>query len=494
MMPWPAETLLQGRYRIVRELQQREATITYQALDLERQEPVILKCLNLGQLHDWQSYELFERELHVLAGLDHPRIPALRDHFELDQPGETGQSGQQNQRFAVLVLQLIAGQTLRERLQAGWRLNQDTARELAIQALEILIYLQSRQPPLIHRDIKPDNLLLDAENRLYLLDFGAARSYHHNPTHTAVGTFGYMAPEQALGQPPQPASDLYALGMTLVELLTRQSPQSLPRRDLHLDLQGLLNVSPAFQHWLEQMLEPDAKQRLFNAQQALNRLESGQEPDSDRPLPGTRLSIRHTNQQLLIQIHPAPLRSLLQGPILKRLLLSLGFALGLVIFAWLCLFSLMVWVNEVQKLTGLSDYAQTAGWAHQLGQAFALLSRLFIVWWVLRQTEAPLRLQTLRLQGGQLSYEVAGCLSRRSRLFDLANITSLGVTASGMMIETRPKRFLPVQAPLQAWLRSYGVPAPLSGPEQLLLQSELKRYLRLTLSEDQARTLLDNSF
>ncbi len=494
MSPW-SEEILQGRYQIIQLLQQRNSTLTYQALDLKTQQQVILKCLNIAQLQDWQSYELFERELKILAGLNHPRIPKLVDHFELEQ------SQPEQKRFSVLVLELIQGQTLRQRLNTGWLLDEASARDLLIQALEILIYLQSQPTPMIHRDIKPDNLMLDDHQQLYLLDFGAARSYHPDPSQTAVGTFGYMAPEQALGQPPLASSDLYALGMTALELLTRQAPQVLPRQDLHLDFQslqsqGLLNVSAEFQNWLQQLVEPDPKQRFYNAQQALNRLKSGQS-HSHRPAPGTHLLIRQFSDaggQLIIQIYPSRISSLLQMPILKRLLVSLAFAIGIVWSCWLALFILLFWIDQFYYLLDGVANDQLSGITRQIVAGFDWLCRLFILWRVLRQAEAPLRLQTFKLEGILLTYQTEGWLSRRRRVFDLHQVSSLSVRASGMVIETQPLPFLAVQAPLQRWLRPYQVPAPLTEIEQQLIQTELKRYILQALPPDKARTLLDNSF
>lgn len=487
MSPWPADFVLNGRYQVMSCLQQREATTTYRALDLHSQQTVIIKCLNLQELQDWQAYQHYEQEVEVLAKLQHPRIPELLSHFELVTDG---------QRQAVLVLQEINGQTLRERLQAGWKVNEATARDLAEQALAILNHLQNQQPPLVHRDIKPDNLLLDTDNQLYLLDFGAARN-SLNPSETVAGTFGYMAPEQALGQQAQPVSDLYALGMTLLELLTRQPPQQLPRKDLHIDFQGLLNVSPTFQHWLEQMLEPDIKRRLFNAQEALNRLMSEQLPElgKSRPLAGTHLHLQPLPDGVLLQIAPRPWQSLLQMPFLKVLLRSLGLAIVKVVVIW-CFFIALVIGFDLMGfgIFGIEEAATNSAPSRWLASYLGTFCRLYIFWHVLRQVETPLRPQTLRLQGQYLSYEVAGWLSRRKLKFDLSQVRSLTISANGVTVEDKLLPFLPAQAPLQAWLCNKRIPAPLTDTEQQLLQREFKRHLRQHLPPATAQHLLSNSF
>lgn len=479
MKPWPAQTLIQERYQIISCLQQREATSTYRALDLQTHQQVILKSLSLNLMPDWQSYQLFEREIEALAALNHPCIPSLLAHFETEF---------ENERLSVLVLEQIKGQTLRERLQSGWKLDEAQARQLALQALKILSYLQSRQPVLIHRDIKPDNLMLDAENRLYLLDFGAARSYQLQPQATAVGTFGYMAPEQALGQQAQPASDLYALGVTLVELLSGQSPQAIPRQDLRLDFKGLINVSDAFAYWLEGLLEPELKDRFKHAQEALAALKQERLPVRRSQALSSRITQQQGPHQLELRIAPASAQSLLSPAVLRLLALRLGWALLIVLgFSTLQSFGLTIF-NELLLDPGNIEGTRQfyTGWA----RVFAWLSWGYISWELLRQLEAPLRNQRLILQGSQLTYEVEGIFSRRKRRLNLRELNSILVNAGGLLLESRQPSWLP--AHFRSWLKQ--VPNPLTASEQSLLQRELKRYLRQELPPEEADRLISNSF
>lgn len=255
--------LLKQRYLPQRLLQSNAGHSTFQARDQISQETVILKQLHLAHLQDWSRLDLFEREVKTLASLDHPRIPRLRDHFQT--PGEPA--------TLVLVQELIVGQTLSQHLQQGL-LNEAQARDLAEQILQILIYLQSFSSPVIHRDLKPDNLMLDAEGRAYLIDFGAVRDSALANNFTVAGTFGYMPPEQAAGQ-VLPATDLYALGLTLVETLSGVPPHELPQdSDLRLDFRTAITVSPHFLRWLEALTEPLAEQRPATAAEALHLLQS----------------------------------------------------------------------------------------------------------------------------------------------------------------------------------------------------------------------------
>lgn len=249
--PLPENSTIKERYQLLRCLYQRDQTQTWLAQDQVSQTEVILKVLDLAHLPDWQQYELFEREARILGLLEHPRIPALRDHFHLPE-----------QQKAVLVLACLPGETVRERIQRGWKVTEDKARDLATQALEILSYLHNQQPAVIHRDLKPENILLDAEDQLYLIDFGAVREQSQT-RHTVAGSFAYMAPEQFHGR-VVPASDLYGLGMTLLELLSGCAPQDLPRQGLYLDLEHL-HLSAGFKRWFAHLVAPFLPQRFTSA-------------------------------------------------------------------------------------------------------------------------------------------------------------------------------------------------------------------------------------
>ncbi|UBF26880.1 hypothetical protein K9N68_02505 [Kovacikia minuta CCNUW1] len=130
---------------------------------------------------------------------------------------------------------------------------------------------------MIHRDIKPSNLILGSDRRFYLVDFGAVqeRAKAEGVSFTVVGTSGYAAPEQLWGRTVA-SSDLYALGATLVYLLTGIPPGELPQRNLRIQFRDRLSLSPNFADWLEQLLDPNLEQRFSSACQALEALENGQ--------------------------------------------------------------------------------------------------------------------------------------------------------------------------------------------------------------------------
>lgn len=250
------------RYRIVNTLGQGGSGTTYKAEDLQSGQRVALKVLSLRQMADWKAIELFEREARVLAQLNHPAIARYLDYFHVDTPQD---------RSFYIAQQLAPGQSLAMLVQKGWRASQEEVRYIAIQILDILVYLHELTPPVIHRDIKPQNIIRQENGRVFLVDFGAVQDTYYNTFmrgSTVVGTYGYMAPEQFRGQ-AVPATDLYGLGATLLFLLTHRSPADLPTDELKIDFRSRVQIPEAFADWLEKMLEPDVEDRFGSAKEAL---------------------------------------------------------------------------------------------------------------------------------------------------------------------------------------------------------------------------------
>jgi ankyrin repeat protein len=211
---------------------------------------------------DWKMMELFEREARVLAQLNHPAIPRYLEYFHVDTPQD---------RSFYIAQQLAPGQSLAVLVQKGWRANEEEVRRLAAQILEILVYLHELTPPVIHRDIKPQNIIRREDGQVFLVDFGAVQDTYHNTFmrgSTVVGTYGYMAPEQFRGQ-AVPTTDLYGLGATLLFLLTHRSPAELPTDRLKINFRSRVQISEDFADWLEKMLEPDVEDRFPSAKEAL---------------------------------------------------------------------------------------------------------------------------------------------------------------------------------------------------------------------------------
>ncbi|NER51420.1 MAG: protein kinase [Symploca sp. SIO1A3] len=254
------------RYRIISTLGQGGNGITYKAQDLTSSQQVALKALSLRHLGNWKQLELFEREAKILASLNHPAIPRYLDYFYVDTS--------ENRSFYI-AQQLVEGKSLDELVKIGWRTDESGVRGIASQILQILVYLHDVKPPVIHRDIKPQNLIWGKDGKIFLVDFGAVQDTYRSTLakgSTVVGTYGYMAPEQFRGQ-AVPATDLYALGATLLFLMTHRCPSDLPQERLKINFRSRLQVSESFAEWLEKMLEPDVEYRFASAKKALDVLQ-----------------------------------------------------------------------------------------------------------------------------------------------------------------------------------------------------------------------------
>lgn len=259
--------ILGGRYEVIAELGRQPGKRTYRVRDIKTSDECILKRLSFGEDMAWEDVQLFEREAQVLQALYHPAIPKYRDGFEISLSSGQG---------FVLVQDYIPAPSLAQSLTAGRLWTEPQLKTLAKQLLDILIYLHSHSPPVIHRDIKPSNILWDeARQQAYLVDFGAVQTVISGSTRTVVGTYGYMPPEQFGGR-SVPASDLYALGATLIHLASGQNPADIAQENQCLQFSNLVNLSPGLKIWLQHLVEPGLDKRLTSAQAALRELNNSQ--------------------------------------------------------------------------------------------------------------------------------------------------------------------------------------------------------------------------
>src|SRR5262245_27829778 len=209
------ETILQGRYRIVRQLGQGGMGAVYEAIDQRLDTTVALKETLFA---DERLRKQFEREARLLARLHHPALPRVSDHFS-EGDGQ------------FLVMQFIPGDDLSEMMtQKRGPFPADQVLTWADQLLDALDYLHTQEPQIVHRDIKPQNLKLTARGQIILLDFGLAKGQAGEISRvtTAASIFGYTpnyAPlEQIQGLGTDSRSDLYSLGATLYHLMTGVKP------------------------------------------------------------------------------------------------------------------------------------------------------------------------------------------------------------------------------------------------------------------------------
>lgn len=248
-------------YQVIRELgRNREAgRITYLAHSLKSDQLVVIKEFRFANLsHDLSGLKAYEREIEILQQLNHSRIPRYVDSFKTSAG-------------FYLVLEYKNAPSL------GLKrcFHPEEIKQIAVSILDILVYLQKRDAPIIHRDIKPDNLLVDQQLNAYLVDFGLARikGAKISMSSFAVGTPGFMPPEELLGYTLTEASDLYSLGATLICLLTRTRSVDIGKLIDHkyrFNFQKLVpQISPIFAAWLMKMVAQKRKHRYPNAAVAL---------------------------------------------------------------------------------------------------------------------------------------------------------------------------------------------------------------------------------
>jgi eukaryotic-like serine/threonine-protein kinase len=219
-----ANTVLNGRYEIVRRIGGGGMGAVYLAKDRNLGDaPRAVKEMVESHLDPAQHEKAigdFKRESLLLTSLEHPCIPTIYDYFYDDKLG----------RF-YLVMKYISGGDLASRMRAavGGRIDEKTVTDWGMQVADVLDYLHSRPKPIIYRDLKPANLMIDGNTgRVMLIDFGIARWVSQQEKGvTAVGTMGYAPPELFSGR-VQPASDVYSLGATMFHLMTGSDPQDNP--------------------------------------------------------------------------------------------------------------------------------------------------------------------------------------------------------------------------------------------------------------------------
>jgi len=320
----PSELTKLGRYQVVGVLGKGGNAVTLKCEDTETGMFVAMKVLSLRNMKTWKQLELFERESSILKNLNHPNIPSYLDSFEIDSSDD---------RTFCIVQEIAKGSSLQELVERGHKWTDRELEHILIQLLETLEYLSELRPPVVHRDVKPSNIIIgDAEDiehaKVMLVDFGGVQAAETSdmPNSTIVGTFEFLSPEQFRGR-ARTYSDLYSTGATLLYLATGRLPSSFPEVRLKLDLSGV-ELSPKLKAVISGFLEPLAEDRL-SLNKALDILKGRKEgksvggrvfdvqktlrdkvsyPDT-RPVlrkpVGTRIQMERTEGHLQIYIPPA---------------------------------------------------------------------------------------------------------------------------------------------------------------------------------------------
>ena len=271
-----SKLLLRDRYRVLKALGQGGFGATFLAEDrvLPGKPHCVIKQLRPSGTAPYMlqmARELFEREALTLGKIgNHPQMPRLLDYFE------------DKEQF-YLVQEYISGATLQQEIKRNGILNEVDVKQFLGEMLPLLQYLHERQ--VIHRDIKPANLIRRAQDgKLVLIDFGAVKNQVTQAaasqsgqtalTAYAIGTPGFAPPEQ-MAMRPVYASDIYALGITCIYLLTGKSPKDLEYNPTTGEMmwENIVKISQHFIEVLRKMLEVSVRNRYQSASEVLRALE-----------------------------------------------------------------------------------------------------------------------------------------------------------------------------------------------------------------------------
>ncbi|HOX32651.1 MAG TPA: protein kinase [Spirochaetales bacterium] len=272
---------------------------------------LVLKLIDLREAPGWEGVELFRREAEALRRLEHPRIPRCLGHFEAESGGRL---------LLVLAMEKIEGRDLQRLADSGRRFADAEVASILAGLADILAYLGSLRPPVVHRDVNPKNVLLGPDGGVSLVDFSGVQDALRSaasPGATLVGTAGYTPVEQVAGR-ATPRSDLYAAAATALFLLSGRNPAELPARGLKPDLGSFPGLSPALAAVLDDWLEPDEARRLIGAAGAAEMLRGRAPlpgpaaaarrpaPEGRVPLPsGSRVAIERDAEHIRVLLPPA---------------------------------------------------------------------------------------------------------------------------------------------------------------------------------------------
>jgi eukaryotic-like serine/threonine-protein kinase len=265
------DTVIDGRYRVLSRLGSGGMADVYCAEDSQLGRRIALKVLHRRFAEDQQFVERFRREASSAAGLQHPNIVGIFDRGEWDGT-------------YYIAMEFVEGRTLKEIVRQKGSAPPEAASDITLQILRAARFAHKRG--IVHRDIKPHNVLIDQDGRVRVTDFGIARAGTSDMTETGsiMGTAQYLSPEQAQGRPVDARSDLYSIGIVLYELLTGQvpfdaeSPVTVALMQVNEEPvpPGQLNreVSPALDAIVMRAMEKDPARRFADADEFIAALES----------------------------------------------------------------------------------------------------------------------------------------------------------------------------------------------------------------------------
>lgn len=266
---------LRGEYRLVRVIGRGANGVTYEAERISDGHRVAVKETPIGTMDGVKALELFEREAAVLRQLAHPAIP----RYEADFAFGIGKAS-----ALYLVQELVDGETIAKEAE-GRRYGRADVWAIVGEIAGILEYLHGLAPPVVHRDVKPSNVMRRRDGSLCLIDFGSVReAMKARGGSTVTGTFGYMAPEQLAGKATA-ASDLYALGALACALLARKEPDAMLDDEHLVDFESHLEADEDEWDLLTDLLARDPADRPASAREVRERAFDLTKPKESRTRP-----------------------------------------------------------------------------------------------------------------------------------------------------------------------------------------------------------------
>jgi serine/threonine protein kinase len=273
-------TTLSGRYKLEAKLGSGGMSTVYLARDTTLDRPVAVKVMHREMSEQADQLQRFRQEARAVAKLSHPNVVAVID------AGEDG-------GHPYIVFEYVEGETLKQRINRIGALDAQEALAYAIEIARGLTVAHARN--MVHRDIKPQNVLIDSEGRAKLTDFGISRQLEQDgmtATGRVLGTTDYVAPEQAMGHPVDQRSDVYSLGVVLYEMLTGQVPFTadsqvgVAMKHVNEELpdvqQGRPELSAAAAHVVERSTAKDPEDRYQSVGELIDDLSTALEVEAAR--------------------------------------------------------------------------------------------------------------------------------------------------------------------------------------------------------------------
>lgn len=276
--------ILNNRYRLIEQIGSGGMSVIYKAQDLELGRIVTAKVLRPSLVSDPEFLIRFKREAQAAASLSHPNIVMVYD------------VGQDGPKTHYIVMEYVPGQDLKKLIRARGAFDVEAAISIVIEVCKGVGY--AHRAGLVHCDIKPQNILVTPENAIKVTDFGIARALTQpvpeEKEEMVWGSPHYFSPEQAAGEPPTPASDVYSIGVVLFELVTGRLPftgqdyQELALAHIKEPPPSIQDVNPALPAELDRIIrkvlskEPSARYRTADQLGRIldTYLKEGQQPTS----------------------------------------------------------------------------------------------------------------------------------------------------------------------------------------------------------------------